>query len=225
VRDQSIVTNGLVAYYPFDGNANDASGNGKVGTVQGSPTFSPGIKNSAIDISLGNFVKVTNGFIPGADSFSFSAFIKESTIVNYFSAPIITLQGGDFVNGAMLYAGDSTAPSLGVSILAGSAYNTNYQNIIYQTTKKGEWRHVAVTVDRESGKITLYEDGLNVAQQAVQFTGAITPSMDMLIGAYDYITARNGIPRFYSGNIALDEVRIYNRALTTAEIQQLNTQR
>jgi hypothetical protein len=30
---QSFVTNGLIAYYPFDGNANDASGNGLNGTV------------------------------------------------------------------------------------------------------------------------------------------------------------------------------------------------
>src|SRR5580700_11950471 len=32
-KAQSFLTNGLVAYYPFDGNANDASGNGNNGTV------------------------------------------------------------------------------------------------------------------------------------------------------------------------------------------------
>ena len=31
----SFLTNGLVAYYPFNGNANDASGNGNNGTVFG----------------------------------------------------------------------------------------------------------------------------------------------------------------------------------------------
>ena len=30
-----VPTNGLVAYYPFNGNANDASGNGNHGTVNG----------------------------------------------------------------------------------------------------------------------------------------------------------------------------------------------
>src|ERR1017187_9384521 len=34
-QSQSFLTNGLVAYYPFIGNANDASGNGNNGTVQG----------------------------------------------------------------------------------------------------------------------------------------------------------------------------------------------
>src|SRR6266481_5719305 len=32
---QSFLTNGLVAYYPFNGNANDASGNGNNGTLVG----------------------------------------------------------------------------------------------------------------------------------------------------------------------------------------------
>src|SRR5580704_12112208 len=32
---QSFLTNGLVAYYPFNGNANDASGNGNNGMVFG----------------------------------------------------------------------------------------------------------------------------------------------------------------------------------------------
>src|SRR5438045_1722727 len=36
IRAQSFLTNGLVAYWPFDGNANDASGSGNNGTVNGS---------------------------------------------------------------------------------------------------------------------------------------------------------------------------------------------
>src|SRR5271165_2960825 len=35
VQGQSFLTNGLVAYYPFTGNANDASGNGNNGTLNG----------------------------------------------------------------------------------------------------------------------------------------------------------------------------------------------
>src|SRR6266516_2522215 len=35
VHAQTFLTNGLVAYYPFNGNANDASGNGNNGTNYG----------------------------------------------------------------------------------------------------------------------------------------------------------------------------------------------
>src|ERR1017187_5394463 len=46
---QSFLTNGLVAYYPFNGNANDASGNGNNGTVYGATLTTDrfGISNSA----------------------------------------------------------------------------------------------------------------------------------------------------------------------------------
>ena len=37
----SFPTNGLVAYYPFNGNANDASGNGNNGTIYGGVTLVP----------------------------------------------------------------------------------------------------------------------------------------------------------------------------------------
>jgi hypothetical protein len=47
---QSWVTNGLVAYYPFNGNANDASGNGNNGINQGGAyQYSA---NSSINYSL-----------------------------------------------------------------------------------------------------------------------------------------------------------------------------
>src|ERR1039457_3593245 len=48
-HSQSIPTNGLVVYYPFNGNANDASGNGNSGTLDGATLTSDrfGHPNSA----------------------------------------------------------------------------------------------------------------------------------------------------------------------------------
>ena len=43
---QSSLTNGLVAYYPFNGNANDASGNGHNGTVKGAVLTTNRLGNS-----------------------------------------------------------------------------------------------------------------------------------------------------------------------------------
>ena len=53
---QSYLTNGLVAYYPFDGNANDASGNGNNGIVTNAVLVSDrfGITNSAYQYNGSN---------------------------------------------------------------------------------------------------------------------------------------------------------------------------
>jgi hypothetical protein len=52
---QSFITNGLVAYYPFNGNANDASGNGNnATTVQATLSADRfGIANSAYSFNGG----------------------------------------------------------------------------------------------------------------------------------------------------------------------------
>jgi hypothetical protein len=42
---------GLVAYYSFDGNANDGSGNGHHGTLNGGPTYVAGVQGSAINLN------------------------------------------------------------------------------------------------------------------------------------------------------------------------------
>jgi hypothetical protein len=49
VKAQS--TSGLVAYYPFDGNANDFSGNGRNGTEYNGITYAPGIKGQAANFN------------------------------------------------------------------------------------------------------------------------------------------------------------------------------
>ena len=55
-----IPTNGLVAYYPFGGNANDASGNGNHGTVySATPTTDRcGNPNSAYNFNGNSYIKV-----------------------------------------------------------------------------------------------------------------------------------------------------------------------
>ena len=43
-----VITNGLVAYYPFEGNANDSSSVGNDGVESGSPNYVSGVSGSAI---------------------------------------------------------------------------------------------------------------------------------------------------------------------------------
>jgi hypothetical protein len=82
--------------------------------------------------------------------------------------------------------------------------------VLIDTTWMGlqpnRWTHLAATWDGTTARI--YADGVQVASRAV--TGALTGGTGVVaIGAY-------GVNRFHG---SIDEVAIYDRALTPAEIQ------
>jgi hypothetical protein len=79
-----------------------------------------------------------------------------------------------------------------------------------------QWHHVAAV--RNNGTISIYIDG---AFRLSAAEGATTPSypLNMIAGAFAY--SGYNPPRYNPLNGKLDEVRIYNRALSAAEILQL----
>ena len=76
----NIPANGLVAYYPFNGNANDESGNGNHGTVNGAILTSDrnGDDNTAYDFQVLDWDSGNNGgdyiYIPHSSEFNFESF-------------------------------------------------------------------------------------------------------------------------------------------------------
>lgn len=71
------------------------------------------------------------------------------------------------------------------------------------------WSQVAVSYDSSSGQCTLYVNGAQVAQATSAQTFTLA----------DYWVGNNGIQEFYAGYV--DNVRMYNRVLSAAEIKEL----
>ncbi|MBL8027669.1 MAG: immunoglobulin domain-containing protein, partial [Fibrobacteres bacterium] len=69
---------GLVAYYPFTGNANDVSGNGYNGTVSGATLSSDrfGNSNSAYKFNGSNYIDIGNSVLATNSDFSISLWYK-----------------------------------------------------------------------------------------------------------------------------------------------------
>lgn len=87
--------------------------------------------------------------------------------------------------------------------------------------EKGVWSHVAGVIDLEGGSMSLYLNGQKVAEKQVPAGGVITPtdkplrigknSKPVMIGRYFPVNMFTGM---------MDEVRIYNAALSQEEIRQ-----
>src|ERR1017187_6660333 len=83
VYAQSFLTNGLVAYYPFNGNANDASGNGNNGTIQGGVALAPDRFDNANSAYLFNGV---DGYIDiGSPAGNSPVYLTETAWVKILS--------------------------------------------------------------------------------------------------------------------------------------------
>ncbi|HSW54358.1 MAG TPA: LamG-like jellyroll fold domain-containing protein [Ignavibacteriaceae bacterium] len=209
VFPQVNLDSGLVAYYPFNGNAIDESGNGFNGTVFGATLTSDRFNRAdkAYNFIYDGFssdkiqVSGTSGLNFSTGGFSLSAWIKFSGSAgpgnNYpiVSKHICGEQSGFIL---MLYNGKLTfwlAGSSGYNILS---TNEDYTD---------EMWHQVVAVYDESNQF-IYVDG--VLKNSVAFNYSVINSADWALGGY------NGCNGGFNGKV--DEVKIYNRPLSTAEI-------
>jgi hypothetical protein len=209
------INDGLVAFYPFNGNANDESGNGYDGTVSGATLTTDRFNQSA---KAYNFVY--NGFssdkiqLPGTSGlnystggFSLSAWVQFSgttgTGNNYpiFSKHICGEQSGYIL---MLYNGKLTfwlAGSSGYNILS-TPDNYTDEN----------WHHVAAVYDGVTQYI--YVDGL--LKNSTAFSYNTFNEANCALGGY------NGCNGGFNGKV--DEIKVFNRPLSNTEIQQMYNQ-
>jgi hypothetical protein len=207
------LTDGLKAYYPFNGNANDASGNGNHGVEKGGPSYVAGVCAQAISLDgEDDYIR-----IPHSESLAFSSAITisiwlkssyqgQSYIMNNFDV------SGDSTKWAFDLTGKQGSPTYSVAFAVwgqSGVPNDNKEVISYAPDVwNNQWYHIAATYDQKS--IKLYIDGnlsaTELYDKLINFTTA-----DILIGV-DLVGGR--FP------MELDELKIYNRALTAQEIRQ-----
>jgi sialidase-1 len=209
------VTSGLIAYWPGENTAVDASGNGHNGALVNGG-YTTGVVGSAFNLQgTGNYVEVPDSaaWAFGTDDFTISLFTNVHSVTpGYFvdighpsNVFIGQDEGGGVQNKWFVGLGEDitfhvNGPGAGASVfLADAAYPTTLD----------EWHHIAV---RRSG--TLFEifiDGL--------LAGSETSSISIPDVAHPL---RLGESEGFELDGFLDEVAIYNRALTDGEIQQLS---
>ena len=195
-----VPTNGLVGWWPFNGNTNDESGNGLNGTGAGSPTLTQdrfGVANKAYSFDgIDDYISVTRNY---QSAFSLSIWFNPSTSPQY--NPLV-----DAFDANWEVQLKNTSPDY-VSFITSS----NYQEFIStQTTTTNNWYHLVCTYS--SNTITFYLNGI----QTDQFTVNPLPNNN---GSYYFGASPTGDDQFYNGK--LDDIGIWNRALTSTEITAL----
>lgn len=205
---------GIVARYAMDGNVQDGSGRNNHGTIGGTAVYeeAPAGRGQALVFNGTNtYVDLPIG--------SLIATLSDVTVSTYVNFPNI---GGAWQR-IFDFGTDTTnymflCPRIGTSGPMRFAIRTatvGEQIVNSTTTLPSDWHHVAVVIDSATMTVRLYLDGMIVG------TGATT-----LLPRDLGNTTQNRLGRsqfeadaYFTG--MLDEFRIYNRALSEAEIRYL----
>ena len=179
---------GLVAHYPFSGNANDESGNGNNGTVNGATLTNDRFGNEDCAYSFDGEDDYIDINIFNLNSFTISLWMKSSqTNFPHYGANLFSNQ---------------IARHLIRLNSDGMIYLSNNPSVI----NDNEWHFIVIAINNSFRQC--FVD--NVFSE-YNFLG--TFNGETVLG-FDY-----GYGSYYSGII--DDVRIYNRALSDEEIQEL----
>src|SRR5581483_5858118 len=205
----TFLTNGLIAYYPFDGNANDAVGTND-GVVVGATLTNDmfGNPNHAYLFNGTNYIQCTDaGFPSGSGDRTVCLWLELSSFGDGTTYPF---GYGTVATDSAFYSYvdnlHSDAPAIA---LAESGNGTSVPRWHGVTTNI--WYHLTITYSGSNSTAALYINGTNVAQTTRNFETALTGSF--------YIGAgfEPALP-FYG---AINNVRIYNRALSPDEVSNL----
>ncbi|MBI4450889.1 LamG domain-containing protein, partial [Candidatus Woesearchaeota archaeon] len=210
---------GAVSHWPGDGNANDAI-DGNQGTLQNGATFAAGKVGQAFSFDgVDDIVVVGNPANLQLQDFTIAAWIKLSTL---------SLSGPQQGGGVMVAGYDSGGYGFGLggpSTIGPGALNpirsgellltkVDFNGVSSQgmAVSDTNWHHVAVT--KSGGTVTFYMDG-SAKTVPISYNPGFTFSTNFALG----MQADSGAP--FPGLI--DEVQVFNRALTPAEVNALHT--
>lgn len=198
---------GLLAYYPFNGNANDESGNGRHGIVLGATLAEDRFGR---DSNAYHFDDIDDGIRVGSISvtgrLTIAAWIfKEGDSSTHDQIVCITNAGGVYLS-----IFPNSNPSLKNHVDFGANYNPADRYFSTNPVPVNAWVHIAATYDGQ--QVRLYQNG-SLIQEASRNGGF--SSGRMYIGR-DGPGAATDVFRG-----VIDDVRIYNRALGQSEVADL----
>ncbi len=206
-----VPTSGLVSWWPADGNTNDSIG-GMNGAIHGTVTFAqtPAIGAGSFQFDGTSFIQVPTSARLEPPLITVSAWVKASSVGPF--KYILSKQFGTSDGSYALYSGSSSGLYFYVSNGPGTTIlSPNAGSAVWN----GALHHVAGTFD--GGTVRLFVDGAEVGTGTPNARLSYsTPPNDLFIGTFAGST--NGT---FNWPGIIDEVQIFDRALTGTEIRNI----
>jgi hypothetical protein len=211
-------SSGLVGSWSFDEgtgtSVHDSSGNGNNGTLMNAPVWSTGKYGDALTFDgIYDYVEIPHNETLTSSNFTIEAWIYLSSDVVGTQARKVSKQETISKSYSFDIFGNGYGGSTGNQLLLSIGNGANWWNFLSATHLSNQtWYHVAGTHEGTTSKI--YIDGQldkngTTSTQTANNTGVLTIGCQKQTGT--------NASFFFNGTI--DEVEIYNRALSQQEIQ------
>jgi formylglycine-generating enzyme required for sulfatase activity len=217
------IDSGLVAYWPMDEDTGsligDSSGNGNYGNIYGA-TWTIGISGSALSFDgIDDYVQCQYPGPIGTSSRTVTFWAKANSLPSGFSAVAMSYGGNPTTSGSD-FKPELNFNSEGVAISVSRSYISYDATVIDNT-----WHFYSFALpDLPNPTVDdciVYQDGIELTSVngSVNIDSLINTHGDypIKIGRYSYDSS--GDPNYFIGEI--DEMRVYDRALSPEEIQAL----
>ena len=210
----ALPKNGLMAWYPFNGNANDESGNGHHCNVYG-PTLTPdrfGVENKAYLFQYDSLQSYIKNLFTNNTSVTISGWFKSNVKTDINGYP--DWSGQSFIPYAGVCSFGTNASFMDISIYGKGNLNiyTNDAQKYYplalqnQSYHKNSWYHFAITYNGDSVKPYINGNLSSISKSGVKFN-----KVDSIFT----------IGKAFMGT--LDDISVHNRVLSNSEIMGLYT--
>lgn len=207
-----IPTSGLVAHYPFNGNADDESNNTNDGTVNSAilATDRFGNVNSLYSYDgVNSLINIPLLDLSGGDKITISVWIKPSDVTTNEHYHIMRQDNG--IGGLdWLLAFQDYGTHLSFGLGSGGSYS-ELDISITSNDYINAWHHIVATYDGTTRSV--YKDGVLLASDVISGNISFTSSATFAFGS---ACAKVACGERFKGDI--DDVRIYDSIITECEI-------
>ncbi|KJV05008.1 LamG domain-containing protein [Methylocucumis oryzae] len=216
------ISTGLVAHYRFDDcSATDSSGNEHNGVIHGAPKCAAGVNGKGLQFNgTDTYIEIndTPDLRLSGTSYTLSGWVLPKSYNDSYMSALLSKRGNQNGDGYIWgITGNVDSSPIGrqrVQISGGvdpSAYST-------KASKLNAWRHFVVVYEVETQVIKFYSNSvLNGTASNIPSPNPNTTASLRIARDSDDLNALG--PYFFNGLI--DDLRIYNRALTAGEIAEL----
>lgn len=207
VPTHASLSDGLVAYFAFEGNAADSSGNANDGMAFGGVSFESGVIGSAARFDGSTGYVASNSSVGNLGSDATIAFWLRPEASSLASATRI------FEKDNRAYWWFATSGGVNVSLRGLNSYGPPQTSVTVgdPADLALKWSHIAM---RETGgTMDVFLDGDLVSSVPTPVTSVVTDAPLYFGKSYYWNTF------YYAGLV--DEARIYNRGLSNAELREL----